>query len=157
MFEKGWSLRLPHDSLERKLIDIPPTARIFRLILDKEIHHAKRCTEDSFKYAKERWDNTHNPPDYKIGDLVLVSTLNFDKTKRPEKLKDSFAGTFMIRALHGLNAVQLELTGELIKKHPVFPEGLIKSYSSTDKKVFSLIIKPPLELPLYKKDKKRKL
>ncbi|MBW0471100.1 hypothetical protein O181_010815 [Austropuccinia psidii MF-1] len=72
-------------------------------------------------YAKERWDKSHKPPDFKIGYLVLVSTLNLNNIKGPKKLKYSFSGPFMIKALHGLNAVQLELTGELINKHPSFP------------------------------------
>ncbi|MBW0474162.1 hypothetical protein O181_013877 [Austropuccinia psidii MF-1] len=77
--------------------------------------------QDSFKYAKERWDKSHKPPDFKIGDLVLVSTLNFNNIKGPKKFKDSFEGPFGIKALHGLNAVQLELTGELMRKPPSFP------------------------------------
>ncbi|MBW0565006.1 hypothetical protein O181_104721 [Austropuccinia psidii MF-1] len=94
--------------------------------------------QDSFKYAKERWDKGHKTPDFKIGDLVLVSTLNFNNIRGQKKLKDSFAEPFMIKALHGLNAVQLELTGELMNKHPTFPVSLIKPYSSSDKELFPL-------------------
>ncbi|MBW0586092.1 hypothetical protein O181_125807 [Austropuccinia psidii MF-1] len=100
--------------------------------------------QDSFKYAKERWDKSHKPPDFKIGDLVLVSTLNFNNIKGPNKLKDSFVGPFMIKALHGPNPVQLELTGELMNKHPTFPVSLINTYSSSDKELFPLRNKPPL-------------
>ncbi|MBW0572886.1 hypothetical protein O181_112601 [Austropuccinia psidii MF-1] len=85
--------------------------------------------QDSFKYAKERWDKSHKPPDFKVGDLVLVSTINFNNLKGPNKLKYSFAGPFMIKALHGPNAVQLELTGELMSKHPALPVSLIKHHS----------------------------
>ncbi|MBW0539061.1 hypothetical protein O181_078776 [Austropuccinia psidii MF-1] len=114
MLEKGWNPRLPHDTLKKGLEDIHPTASIFKIMLDKARHHANRCMQDSFKYAKKRWDKSHTPPDFKIGDLVLVSTLNFNKIKGPKKLKDSFAEPFMIKALHGPNSVQLELTGELL-------------------------------------------
>ncbi|MBW0534135.1 hypothetical protein O181_073850 [Austropuccinia psidii MF-1] len=89
--------------------------------------------QDSFKYAKERWDKIHKPPYFKIEDLVLVSTIHFNNIRGPKKLKDSFAGPFMIKALQGPNAVQLELTGELMKKHPAFPVNLIRPYSSSDK------------------------
>ncbi|MBW0539141.1 hypothetical protein O181_078856 [Austropuccinia psidii MF-1] len=95
-------------------------------MLDKARHQANRCTQDSFKYAKERWDKSHKPPDFKIGDLVLVSALHFNNIKGPKKLKDSFSGPFMIKSLHGPNAVQLELIGELVKKHSAFPVSLIK-------------------------------
>ncbi|MBW0553325.1 hypothetical protein O181_093040 [Austropuccinia psidii MF-1] len=97
-------------------------------MLEKARHHANRCMKDSFKYAKERWDKSHQPPDFKIGDLVLVSTLNFNNIKGPKKLIDSFSGPFMIKALHGPNSVQLELTGELMNKHPTIPLSLIKPY-----------------------------
>ncbi|MBW0503521.1 hypothetical protein O181_043236 [Austropuccinia psidii MF-1] len=62
----------------------------------------------------------------------------------------------MIKALHGPNAVQLELTGELINKHQNFPVSLIKPYSSSDKEVFPLRNKPPLEItPLQEGEKKK--
>ncbi|MBW0582899.1 hypothetical protein O181_122614 [Austropuccinia psidii MF-1] len=111
IIEKGWNPRLPYDILKKDLLDIHPTESCFKLMLDKARHHANRFMQDSFKYAKERWDKIYKAPDFKIGDLVLVSTLNFNNIKGPKKLKDSFAGPFMIKALHGPNAVQLELTG----------------------------------------------
>ncbi|MBW0545855.1 hypothetical protein O181_085570 [Austropuccinia psidii MF-1] len=111
----------------------------------------------SYKYAKERWDKIHKPPDFKIKDLVLVSTLNFKSIKGPKKLKDSFAGPFMIKALHGPNALQLELTGELMNKHPAFAVSLIKPYSSSDKELFPLRNKPPLEIPPLEEGEETKI
>ncbi|MBW0582089.1 hypothetical protein O181_121804 [Austropuccinia psidii MF-1] len=107
MLEKGWNPRLPYDTPQKNLVDIHPKASSFKIMLDKARKHAKRCMQDSFKYAKERWDKSNKPPDFKIGDLVLVSTLNFNNIRGPKKLKDSFAGPFMIKALHGPNDVQL--------------------------------------------------
>ncbi|MBW0547262.1 hypothetical protein O181_086977 [Austropuccinia psidii MF-1] len=98
-------------------------------MLDKARHCANRCMQDSFKYSKERWDKTPKPPEFKIGDLVLVSTLNFNNIKGPKKFKDSFSGPLMIKALHGPNSVKLELTGELMNTHPTFPVRLIMPYS----------------------------
>ncbi|MBW0589294.1 hypothetical protein O181_129009 [Austropuccinia psidii MF-1] len=147
ILEKGWNPRLPYDTLKKELVDIHPTASSFKLMLDKARHHANRCMQDSCKYAKERWDKTHKPPEFKIGDLVLVSTLTFNNIKGPKILNDSFAGPFMIKALHGPNAVQLELTGELMNKQPAYPVSLIKPYSSSDKELFPLRNKLPLEIP----------
>ncbi|MBW0469984.1 hypothetical protein O181_009699 [Austropuccinia psidii MF-1] len=147
MLDKGWNPRLPYNTLKKDLVDINPKASSFELILHKARHHAKRCMQYSFKYAEESWDKSHKPPDFKIGDLVLVSTLNFNKVKRPKKLKDSFSGPFMIKALHRPNAVRLELTGELMSKHPAFPVSLIKPCSSSDKELFPSRNKPPLEIP----------
>ncbi|MBW0467740.1 hypothetical protein O181_007455 [Austropuccinia psidii MF-1] len=53
----------------------------------------------------------------------------------------------MIKALHGPNVVQLELTGELMNKNPTFLVILIKPYSSSDKELFPLRNKPDLEIP----------
>ncbi|MBW0496115.1 hypothetical protein O181_035830 [Austropuccinia psidii MF-1] len=156
ILEKGWNPRLPYNILKKDLVDINPTARSFKMILDKSRHHANRCMQDSFKYEKERWDKSHEPPDFKVGELVLVSTLNFNNIKAPYKLKYSFSGPFMIKALHGTNSVQLELTGELMNKHQTFPVSLIKPYSSSDKELFPLRNKPPLEiLPLEEGEEKK--
>ncbi|MBW0529627.1 hypothetical protein O181_069342 [Austropuccinia psidii MF-1] len=157
MLEKGWNPGLPYDTLKKDLVDIKPTETSFKIMLDKARHHSNRCMQDSFKYAKERCDKSHKPPYFKIGDMVLVSTLNFNNIQGPKKLKDSFAVPFMIKELHGSNSVKLELTGELRNKHPAFPVSLIKPYISSDKELFLLRNKPPLEMPLWKKGRKRKL
>ncbi|MBW0572700.1 hypothetical protein O181_112415 [Austropuccinia psidii MF-1] len=157
MLEKVWNLRLPYDTLKKDLVDIHPTESSFKLIIDKARHHPNRCMQDSFQYEKERWDRSHKPPDFKIGDLVLVSTPNFNNIKGPKRFKDLFAGPFMIKALHGPNAVQLELTGELMNKQPNFPVSLIKPYSSSDKELFPLRNKPLLEIPPLEEEKKRRL
>ncbi|MBW0537281.1 hypothetical protein O181_076996 [Austropuccinia psidii MF-1] len=93
ILEKGWNPRPSYDTLKKDLVDIHPTASSLKLILDKARHHANRCMKASFKYAKERWNKIHKPPDFKIGDLVLVSTLNLNNIKGPKKLKDSFCRT----------------------------------------------------------------
>ncbi|MBW0518109.1 hypothetical protein O181_057824 [Austropuccinia psidii MF-1] len=142
MLEKGCNPRLPYDTLKKDLVDIHPIASSFKLMLDNTRHHENRCMQASLKYEKERWDKSHKPPDFKIGDLLLVSTPNFNNIKGPKKLKDSFAGPFMIKELHEPNAVQLELTGELMNKHPTFPVSLVKPYSSSDKGFFPLINTP---------------
>ncbi|MBW0573105.1 hypothetical protein O181_112820 [Austropuccinia psidii MF-1] len=113
--------------------------------------------QDSFKYAKERWDKSHKPPDFKIVDLVLVSNLNFKNIKGPKKLKNSFAGPFMIKAIHGPNAVRVELTGELMNKNPTFPVSMIKPYRSSDKELFPLINKPPLEIPPLEEGEEKRI
>ncbi|MBW0547376.1 hypothetical protein O181_087091 [Austropuccinia psidii MF-1] len=85
ILEKGCNPRIPYDTLKKDLVDIHPKASSFKLMLDKARHHSNRCMQVSFKYAKERRDKIHKPPDFKIGDLVLVSTLNFNNTKGPKK------------------------------------------------------------------------
>ncbi|MBW0568907.1 hypothetical protein O181_108622, partial [Austropuccinia psidii MF-1] len=120
MLEKGWNPRLPADTLRRDFIDINPTASSFKMMLDKVKHHAKQSMTDAFDYAKQKLDKSKKVPEFKVGDLFLVSTLNFDNIKGPEKLKDSYVGPSLIVALHGTNAVQVELSGESEDKHPPF-------------------------------------
>ncbi|MBW0534347.1 hypothetical protein O181_074062 [Austropuccinia psidii MF-1] len=86
-------------------------------------------------------------PEFKVWDLILVSTLNFNNIKGPKKLKDSFAGTFIIKSLHGTNAVQVELSGGLENRHPTFPFSLVKHYTSSDKELFPLRHETLLEVP----------
>ncbi|MBW0574174.1 hypothetical protein O181_113889 [Austropuccinia psidii MF-1] len=116
MLEKGWNPRLPADTLRKDLIDSNPTAFRFKVMLDKVKHDAKQSINDAFEYSKQKWNKSHKVPDFKVGDLVL--------------------GPFVIVALHGTNAVQVELSGKLQNKHPTFPVSLVKPYQQTDKELF---------------------
>ncbi|MBW0563030.1 hypothetical protein O181_102745 [Austropuccinia psidii MF-1] len=71
-------------------------------------------------------------PDFKEGDQVLVSTLNFNNLRGPKKIRDSFVGPFIIFKLIGENAVEVKLTEEFSRKHPVFPVRLVKPYFQTE-------------------------
>ncbi|MBW0505791.1 hypothetical protein O181_045506 [Austropuccinia psidii MF-1] len=65
-------------------------------------------------------------------DLVLVSTTNFNNIKGCKKLKASFAGPFLIKAIHGENAIEVELSEEPRNKNHTFPVSLVKPYKSSD-------------------------
>ncbi|MBW0514840.1 hypothetical protein O181_054555 [Austropuccinia psidii MF-1] len=99
--------------------------------------------EDSSSYAKDKWDKSHATPDFKVGDLVLVSTTNLSNIKGCKKLKYSFAGPFVIKALHGENAIEVELSEKLSNKHPTFPVTLIKPYKAGDVEKVTLRNKVP--------------
>ncbi|MBW0463195.1 hypothetical protein O181_002910 [Austropuccinia psidii MF-1] len=103
--------------------------------------------EHSFAYAKDKWDKSHATTDFKVGDLVLVSITKFNNIKGLKKLKDSFAGTFVIKAFHGQNSVEVELSGELRNKHPTFPVSLIKPYKSGYAEKLPLRNKFPHNIP----------
>ncbi|MBW0529716.1 hypothetical protein O181_069431 [Austropuccinia psidii MF-1] len=136
--EKGWSPRLPQDSLRKDFVELHPTAASFKDFPDKARKYAVRCIQDSFAYVKDKWEKLHATPNLKMEDLILVSTNNFSKIKECNKLKDSFAGPFVIKALHGENDVEVELSEELMNKHPTFPVSLIKPYKSGDSEKFPL-------------------
>ncbi|MBW0532358.1 hypothetical protein O181_072073 [Austropuccinia psidii MF-1] len=99
---------------------------------------------NAFEYAKQKWDKSQKVPDFKVGDLVLVPTLNFNNIKGPKKLKDSYVGPFVIVSLQGTNTVQVELSGELENKPPTFPIRFIKHYQPAEKESFPLRNPTPL-------------
>ncbi|MBW0539227.1 hypothetical protein O181_078942 [Austropuccinia psidii MF-1] len=136
MLEKGWDPRLPADTLRKDSIYIHTTASSFKIMLYKVRHHAKKSMNDAFDYAKKKWDKSHKVPDFKVGELVLVSTLNFNNIQGPKKLKDSYVGSFSIVSLHGTNAVQVEVSGELESKNPTFPVSLINLINQLTKNFF---------------------
>ncbi|MBW0563636.1 hypothetical protein O181_103351 [Austropuccinia psidii MF-1] len=140
MLEKGWNPKLPVDTLKKDLVDIHPTASSFKLLLDK------------------KWDKSQKTPEFKVGDIILVSNLKFNNIKDTKKLKDPFSGPLIIKALHGKNAVEVELSGELENKHPTFPVSLVKHYTSSDKELFLLRNETPLAVPpLYQSEEKKLL
>ncbi|MBW0549685.1 hypothetical protein O181_089400 [Austropuccinia psidii MF-1] len=147
MLEKGLNPRLPADTLSKKLIDIHPKASSYKIILGKVKNHEKHSMNDVFYYAKQKWDRSHKVPDFKVGDFVLISILNFNNINSPKTLKDSYVGPFVIFASHETNVVQVELGGELENKHPTFPVSLIKSYQPADKKLFPLRNPTALTVP----------
>ncbi|MBW0588241.1 hypothetical protein O181_127956 [Austropuccinia psidii MF-1] len=113
--------------------------------------------EDSFEYAKDKWDKSHDTPDFNVGDLVLVSTINFNNIKGCKKLKDSFSGPFVIEAFHGENAFKVEFSEELSNQHPTFPVSLIKPYKSSDSEKFPLRNKAPQFIPPIEKSGIKKI
>ncbi|MBW0565399.1 hypothetical protein O181_105114 [Austropuccinia psidii MF-1] len=111
----------------------------------------------AFEYAKQKWYKSHKTPEFKVGYLILVSTLSFNHIKVPKKLKNSFSGPFIIKALDGTNAVQVELSGELEKKHAAFPVSLVKHYTSSDKELFPLRNETPLAVPPLDQSEEKKI
>ncbi|MBW0509201.1 hypothetical protein O181_048916 [Austropuccinia psidii MF-1] len=87
MLKKGWNPRLPEETLRKDLIEIDPTASSFKIMLDKGKNHAKQSMNDTFDYAKQKWDKSHKVPEFKVGDLVLVSSLNLIISKAQRNLK----------------------------------------------------------------------
>ncbi|MBW0499726.1 hypothetical protein O181_039441 [Austropuccinia psidii MF-1] len=124
ILEKGWNPILPQYSLRKDLVEIHPRAARFKGMIYKATKHAVRCMEDSFSYSKDKWEKLPATPDFTVGDLILLSSTNFNKIKGCEKLKDSFEGPFVIKALHGEKSVQVELSKELNTKHCAFPASL---------------------------------
>ncbi|MBW0466230.1 hypothetical protein O181_005945 [Austropuccinia psidii MF-1] len=75
-------------------------------------------------------------PDFKEGDQVLVSTLKLNSLKGPKKMRDLFLGPFTIIKLIGKNVVEVKLTEEFSRKHPVFPVSFVRPYFQTEEDKF---------------------
>ncbi|MBW0549983.1 hypothetical protein O181_089698 [Austropuccinia psidii MF-1] len=136
LVENGWNPLLPVVQLKKNLLTIHPTEKVFHEMWKRACDTASKCIADAKEYNKQRWENSHMEPDFKEGDQVLVSTLNFNNLKGPKKRRDSFVGPFTIINLVGKNAVEVKLTEELSRKHPVFPVSLVKPYFQTNEDKF---------------------
>ncbi|MBW0515369.1 hypothetical protein O181_055084 [Austropuccinia psidii MF-1] len=136
LVEKWWNPLLPVDHLKQNLLTIHPTAKDFHDMCKGACDTAARCMDEAKECKKQRWDKSHMEPDFKEGDQVLVSTLNFNNLKGPKKMRDSFVGTFNIIKLTGKNAVGVKLTKEFDRKYPVFPVSLVKPYFQTEEHKF---------------------
>ncbi|MBW0589653.1 hypothetical protein O181_129368, partial [Austropuccinia psidii MF-1] len=134
--EKGWNPLLPVDHLKKNLLTIHPTAQDFHEMQKRACDTASKCIAEAKEYHEQRWDKSHMEPDFKEGDQVLVSTLRFNNIKGPKKMRDWFVGPFNMIKLIGKNAVELKLTGEFSRKHPVFLVSLVKPYFHTEEDKF---------------------
>ncbi|MBW0588195.1 hypothetical protein O181_127910 [Austropuccinia psidii MF-1] len=131
LVEKGWNPLLPVDHL-KNLLTIHPTAKALHDMWNSACDTAAKCIAEEKEYNKQKWDKSHMEPDFKEGDQVLVSTLSFINLKGPKKMRYSFVGPFTIIHLVGKNAVEVKLTEEFSRKHPVFPGSCIKPYFQTE-------------------------
>ncbi|MBW0504937.1 hypothetical protein O181_044652 [Austropuccinia psidii MF-1] len=97
---------------------------------------AARCIAEEKEYNKQMWDKSHMEPGFKEGDQVLVSTLKLNNLKGPKNMRDKSIGPFTIIKLIGKNSVEVKLTEEFSRKHPVFPVSLVKPYFQKEEDKF---------------------
>ncbi|MBW0460574.1 hypothetical protein O181_000289 [Austropuccinia psidii MF-1] len=118
LVEKGWNPLLPVDHLKKNPLTIHPTAKDFHDMWKRAYDTAAKCIAEEKYHNEQRWDKTHMEPDFKEGDKVLVSKLNFNNLKGPKKMGDSSVGPFTIINLKGKNAVEVKLTEEFFQEAP---------------------------------------
>ncbi|MBW0474343.1 hypothetical protein O181_014058 [Austropuccinia psidii MF-1] len=131
LVKKGWSPLLPVNHLKKNVLTIHPKSKDFHDMWKRDCDTSSKCISEAKEYNKQRYDKTHMELDFKEGDQVLVSTLNFNNLKGPKKMRDYIVGTFTIIKLIGKNAVEVRLTDDLCRRHPVFPVGLVRPYFQT--------------------------
>ncbi|MBW0492800.1 hypothetical protein O181_032515 [Austropuccinia psidii MF-1] len=143
LVEKGWNPLLEVDHLKRNLLTIHPTAKDFHDIWKRAGGTDAKCIAEAKEYNKKRWDKSHIEPEFKEGDQVLASTLNFKNLKGPKKMREKFVGPFNLIQLIGKNAVEVKLTEEISRKNLVFPVSLVKPYFQTQEDKFPSRKKSP--------------
>ncbi|MBW0499032.1 hypothetical protein O181_038747 [Austropuccinia psidii MF-1] len=65
MVDKGWNPLLPVDHLNKNFLTINPIAKVFHDMWKKACGTAARCIAEVKEYNKQRYDQTHNEPDFK--------------------------------------------------------------------------------------------
>ncbi|MBW0484028.1 hypothetical protein O181_023743 [Austropuccinia psidii MF-1] len=136
LVDKGWNPLLAVDHLKKNLLTIHPKAKYCHDKWKRAWDTASKCIAEAKEYNKQRWDKSHVDPNFLEGDQVLVSTLNLKNLKGPEKTRELSVGPFTIIKLIGKNSVEVKLTEEFSRKHPVFPVSLVKPYFQTEEDKF---------------------
>jgi hypothetical protein len=152
--ERGWIPSMPKDFLLSKTIALHPSSECFQQMMFQAEEKASLCVKEAVDYNKERWDKSHKDHDLKVGNQVLISTVNFNNLAGPRKLKDAFIGPFVIKAFHGRNAVEVILTEQFSQRHPTFPISLCKKYIDPNKNSLRSeepVVLPPVELEVLDK------
>ncbi|MBW0519046.1 hypothetical protein O181_058761 [Austropuccinia psidii MF-1] len=104
-----------------------------------------------------------HPTDYSFKIMLdevkhhTIQSMNDAFEYAKQKWEKSHKGPFVIVALHGTNAVQVDLSGELQNKHPTFPVSLRKPYQPAEKELFPLRNKTPLTIPPVEQSKDKKM
>ncbi|MBW0485005.1 hypothetical protein O181_024720 [Austropuccinia psidii MF-1] len=143
LVEKGRNPLLPVDHLKKNLLTIHPTAKDLHKMWKRACDTVATCIAEAKDYNKQRLEKSHMEPDFKEGDQVLVSKMNFNILKAPKKMRDSFVGPFTINKLIRENAVEVKLTEEFSRIHPVFPVSLVKPYFQIEEDKFPSRKKKP--------------
>ncbi|MBW0488059.1 hypothetical protein O181_027774 [Austropuccinia psidii MF-1] len=88
LVEKGWNPLMPVDPLNKNILTIHPKAKDFHDMCKRACDTAAKRIAEAKEYKKQRYDKTHLEPDFKEGDQVLVSTINFNTLKGAKKMRD---------------------------------------------------------------------
>jgi hypothetical protein len=129
--ERGYLPLTPRSLLAATSADfhINPSSESYGRLIQLARHRAQQCIDEAFDYSKARWDASHLKPNFKIGDHILISTSHFG-FGGPRKLHEHFIGPFTVIRLIGDNALEVNLTGDFSRKHPVFPVSLCKKFDA---------------------------
>ena len=92
---------------------------------------AKETLQRSVGLQKKYYDRRHRDLEYKVEDLVLLSTRNLKMKGTPGKLQRRFVGPFRAIETIGQQAYRLSLPEDW-KIHPVFHVSLLKNWNTVN-------------------------
>ncbi|MBW0474942.1 hypothetical protein O181_014657 [Austropuccinia psidii MF-1] len=87
----------------------------------KACYTEERYILDAKEYSKKRYGKSHKQTGFEEGLQVLVSTLNFNKLKCPNIMRDSLFRTLKYHWADRENALEVCLKDEFSRKHPLLP------------------------------------
>ncbi|MBW0576710.1 hypothetical protein O181_116425 [Austropuccinia psidii MF-1] len=94
MLEKGWNPKIPVDTLKKYLVDIYPTASIFKLLLVKVRHHAKQSMNDAFAGKRT----------LKLGPILIMSCHPWDSNNKTHRIPRDKTLLFLVFLANKLQA-----------------------------------------------------
>jgi hypothetical protein len=146
--ERGYLPLTPKDFISDASLPlrVDPLAEDFKNLLASARAHAAECINAAFDYAKKRWDQSHSEIKYSPGDQVYISTKHF-KLAGPKKLHEPFVGPFTVLRHVGPNAIEVNLTKEFSRRHPVFPISLTKPHKNVTEDRFPNRSNNPAPIP----------
>ncbi|MBW0548015.1 hypothetical protein O181_087730 [Austropuccinia psidii MF-1] len=78
-------------------VEIDPTAASLKGMLDKARKHEMRFLEDSFAYAKDKWDRSHATPDFNMGIQYLYPPPTSITSKNVKRSNIPLQELFLLR------------------------------------------------------------
>jgi len=110
--------------------------------IQKEAKAALEKAQEEIKKFRDRRQGKGE--EYKVGDLVLLSTKDLKwqmEGRRSEKLTECFVGPYKVKGIVSSNAIELELPNS-IKIHPVVNVSRVRLYKSQVKRQKKIPPKP---------------
>ena len=104
------------------------TAKEAVIKVNNDVDKAKNIWEQAQKSMSKFYDCKQKEQNYRVRDLVLLSSQNIRMWRACKKLADQFLRLFKVEKVINLNVYKLKLSKQYSRIHPTFHVSLLKSY-----------------------------